>query len=101
MTQIYSNPKRKNEPHALPNVEVFYKGYILCTCGNLDFERGTYDTCAECGDKLHVADTIGVGFFYWFCFPGCLPDGDPAGPFETEQAAIDDAQADAWQYDDD
>lgn len=32
------------------------------------------------------------GGWYWqACYPGCLPDGDPAGPFETEQDAIDDA----------
>jgi hypothetical protein len=30
-------------------------------------------------------------FFWWTCFPGCMPDGDPCGPFETERAAIDDA----------
>lgn len=24
-------------------------------------------------------------------FPGCMPDGDPSGPFATEQEAIDDA----------
>ena len=32
------------------------------------------------------------GFYWWACFPGCMPDGDPMGPFETEQEAIDDAQ---------
>jgi hypothetical protein len=33
-----------------------------------------------------------VGWYWWACFPGCLPDGDPEGPFPTEQDAIDDAQ---------
>lgn len=28
------------------------------------------------------------GWYYWFCFPGCLPDSDPIGPFETEDEAI-------------
>ena len=32
------------------------------------------------------------GWYWWPCFPGCLPDGDPSGPFDTEQAAIIDAQ---------
>lgn len=32
------------------------------------------------------------GFYWWSCFPGCLPDGEAHGPFETEQAAISDAQ---------
>lgn len=32
------------------------------------------------------------GWYWWACFPGCLPDGDPSGPFKTEQDAINDAQ---------
>jgi hypothetical protein len=32
------------------------------------------------------------GWYWWACFPGCLPDGEPNGPFTTEQEAIDDAQ---------
>ena len=31
-------------------------------------------------------------FFWWACFPGCLPDGEPEGPFETEEDAYQDAQ---------
>ena len=38
-------------------------------------------------------ETIQPGWYWWACFPGCLPDGDPAGPFESEQDAIDDALA--------
>ena len=33
-----------------------------------------------------------AGWFWWACFPGCIPDGEPCGPFETESAAIADAQ---------
>lgn len=32
------------------------------------------------------------GWYWWACFPGCMPDGDAIGPFATEQEAIDDAQ---------
>lgn len=32
------------------------------------------------------------GFYWQACFPGCLPDGDPMGPFRSEAAAIRDAQ---------
>ena len=31
------------------------------------------------------------GWYWWACYPGCLPDGDPSGPFLTEQEAIKDA----------
>ena len=32
-----------------------------------------------------------TGWYWWACSPGCLPDGEPSGPFPTEQAAIKDA----------
>jgi hypothetical protein len=35
------------------------------------------------------------GWYYWFCFPGCMPDSDPIGPFTTEAEALADAQAGA------
>ena len=31
------------------------------------------------------------GWYWQACFPGCLPDGDPMGPFETESDAMSDA----------
>lgn len=38
----------------------------------------------------------GREWFWWPCFPGCLPDGDKSGPFKTEEEAIGDARS----YDD-
>ena len=68
MTQVYSNPERETDPHALPDIETF-----------------------------HSSDVGGLvpleGWYWWPCFPGCLPDGEPVGPFETEQEAIEDAQS--------
>ena len=34
-----------------------------------------------------------VGWYWHACFPGCLPDGDPSGPFESEDDAITDANS--------
>lgn len=31
------------------------------------------------------------GWYWQACFPGCLPDGDPIGPFKTESEAMQDA----------
>lgn len=33
------------------------------------------------------------GFYWWSCSPGCLPDGDPNGPYETELEAQREALA--------
>ena len=42
------------------------------------------------GDPDHA---FTPGYYWWACFPGCLPDSaDQWGPFETEGEAIADAQ---------
>ena len=32
------------------------------------------------------------GWYWWACFPGCLPDGDAQGPYATEDEAIEAAR---------
>lgn len=34
----------------------------------------------------------GTGWYWWPCFPGCLPDGKVNGPFPTSKDAFDDAK---------
>lgn len=29
------------------------------------------------------------GWYYWYCSPGCLPDGPAIGPYNSEQQAIE------------
>jgi len=31
------------------------------------------------------------GFYWWECYPGCLPDSDAFGPFTTSYRALKDA----------
>ena len=69
MTQVYSIPSRESDPHSLPDVEVFHNS--------------------------HFGYTWDDGWYYWYCLPGCLPDGDPIGPFDSEEKAIEDAQSES------
>ena len=62
--------------------EVFYADDLEC--------HGCGDCECEIEPEGHV---LPAGFYWWACFPGCMPDGDPCGPFKTEQDAIDDAQS--------
>lgn len=88
--QAYSNPNRETDPHALPNVEVFYH------------EHAKRELCAlNAGDKAELygecivndeGDCGGTGWYWHPCFPGCMPDGEPFGPFDTEAGALADAQ---------
>lgn len=43
-------------------------------------------------DLDHAVSESERGWYWWACFPGCLPDGEPYGPFETYEEAIKDAQ---------
>jgi hypothetical protein len=76
MTQVYSDPKRASDPHALPDIEVFYA------------KEGEMAN-DEDGDD---AEPSPAGWYWWACFPGCLPDGDAEGPFDTEAEATAAAQ---------
>lgn len=35
-----------------------------------------------------------TGWYWWPCSPGCLPDGEPSGPFPTAEGAYLDAIGD-------
>ncbi len=67
--QAYSDPTREADPHALPDVEVFHA---------IDYADG----------DLELSD----GYYWWICFPGCLPNRGPTGPFDTAELALTDAQ---------
>lgn len=108
--RAYSDPTREPDPYALPDVEVFMSLYCpeCPECGESGLvddhdgtggRNGTTD-CPTCGHRLSPADlgdTLdGTGtpyrWFYWCCFPGCRPDSDPIGPFDSEADALEDAQ---------
>ena len=73
MTSEYSDPTREENPYALPNIEVFQVPE--------DYQPETDD-----GTPLEP------GWYWWSCLPGCLPDSEPTGPFDSEQEALEDAR---------
>lgn len=91
MATHYSNPKRESDPYALPDLETFETEYAECpSCGvTLTPDRGSF-VCDECAAV--EPDDVKTGWFYWYCFPGCLPDSDPVGPFDSEDEALENAR---------
>jgi hypothetical protein len=39
------------------------------------------------------------GWYWWSCWPGCLPDGEATGPFDSCEAAMVDAMCVCEQRD--
>ena len=79
---IYSDGGRQGEEHSLPNVEVFHVSQLA-----VNYNLGNIDHADE-----HTI--VEAGWYWWACFPGCIPDGEPIGPFVTDEDAIADAQED-------
>jgi hypothetical protein len=102
MSQHYSDPQRESDPHALPDIETFKLTASECACmdedavweaqkrfplmhmNSRDRDKAIEWIIAEYG--------ITGGWFWHSCFPGCMPDGPPIGPFDTEALALADAQ---------
>lgn len=74
MSQAYSNLDREHEPHALPDIEVF-------------------EVTSKYPFPKEDESYLDPGFYWLCCFPGCLPDSDPNGPFPTKAEALADAQS--------
>lgn len=107
MAQAYSDPDREDDPHALPDLEIFQMTAteVAATMEDEVYEfmrRPEFRLASmnsrdrECMLDAMVAE-LGIqgGWFYWYCFPGCLPDSEAIGPFATYAEAEKAAQEDA------
>jgi hypothetical protein len=99
MPQHYSDASRESLDTALPDVETFCDFTYQCEeCDHVgpscrDYYGIVNTDCGECGAKRSRVELVDAGrWYYWFCFPGCLPDSDPIGPFSTEADALADAR---------
>jgi hypothetical protein len=104
MSQHYSNPECESDPYALPDIEVFE--LTAQEAAGLDddlvweyMKRREFRLAhMSRRDREKMLDAIveerGItgGWFWQSCFPGCLPDGDPVGPFASRKEALAHAQ---------
>jgi len=40
-----------------------------------------------------------IGWYWWYCQPGCLPDSEPFGPFDSREDAEKDYNENSDEYD--
>lgn len=78
--QAYSDPRRENDPHALPDLEVW------------EIRASDPIDVREYSREDGETEILSAGWYYWFCFPGCMPDSDLSGPFDSYDAALADAR---------
>ena len=104
---IYSNPERQNDTHSLPDVEVFQlnavevaeldEDLVLEYLRKQEYRLATVNGRARDAmlDAIVEDHSITGGWFYQFCFPGCLPESQPFGPYATASEAVAAAQEQA------
>jgi hypothetical protein len=62
----------------------------------MSYHKGIYGGSYEIfyiEGKSHFREDVPpleIGWYWWACWPGCLPDGEPNGPFNSEAEAIAD-----------
>ena len=79
MTMYYHNAGDE-ERWPVKSLEVFYvnETEVLYNLQNMDH-----------ADEYTITK---AGWYYWSCYPGCLPDTEATGPFETEVGALGEAR---------
>ena len=35
----------------------------------------------------HDGEPMPAGWYYWVCLPGCMPDSEPFGPYDSPEEA--------------
>ena len=51
------------------------------------------ENAANDSDEENASPMTEPGWFWQACFPGCLPDSEPNGPFATRAEALADARS--------
>lgn len=102
--QAYSDPSRESDSYALPDVEVFEltarevaeqdEDMVHEYMQRHEFRLAAMNsrTREAMFDAMIAEEGITGGWFWWSCFPGCLPDGPAIGPFATRDEALADAR---------
>lgn len=101
------NTIRPEETSAFDSAEGYHQFHAEETqepYGSLEVFHATLFECNGCGFQTFAKEgvccederwnKVSEGWFWWACFPGCMPDGDFAGPFATSRQALEDA--DEW-----
>lgn len=77
------NERRKREAATQEQSEHEFSGFhkFVDECGG---EYGSFEVFYA----SHSHDSLEPGWYWWSCFPGCLPDSEPSEKFPTAEGAF-------------
>lgn len=74
-----------------------FAGYHRFHAEETQEEYGSFEIFWHDGSKFtddEDEEALDPGWYWYACFPGCMPDGEPNGPFASSRLALEDA--DPW-----
>ena len=101
---IYSNPADETNPHKIPDVEILQltaeevaeqdADLIYEYMKRHEYRLASMNSRAREALLAAIVDNEGIkgGYFYQFCFLGCLPESGLFGPYDTAREAIEAAR---------
>lgn len=103
----YVNEKRANDATYLPSIQTWQADVLEIQCPRCgdgliprtDADDATEAFCLGCSHMRPAVLTGNRGWFFWFCFPGCMADSEAVGPYDTEADALAAAREGAWEED--
>lgn len=108
--QFYSDPSRESEKWSLPDCQAFQMtaGEVAETMQDEIYnlmKRPEFRLASmsprireKMIETLIEENAVEGGWFFQFCFPGCLPEGDPVGPFASCEEAVRACQEEASNF---
>lgn len=102
MSYYYSDPSREDDAHALPDVWIteltaeevaeHQEDEIHSLMRRPEFRLASMNSRVreKLIETLIAEEGITGGWCWYYCFPGCMPDSGPNGPFATHDEALAD-----------
>lgn len=117
MSQHYLNARDERDPHKLSDLEIFYQdAEDLVDIVNMGDDDEIAEWCKEHLPDVDVDAYIKAplkfldlacsalkdeaGWYYRFCFPGCMPESEADGPYGSEAEALEAARDQHADWDD-
>jgi len=106
----YLNPADEMDSFKLPNIEIAQFTAMKVAESMEDtireyMQRREYRLAHMNGrvrermfEAIVADENVSGGFMYCFCTPGCIPDSDWIGPFQTVGEALEDARSTFGDY---
>jgi hypothetical protein len=100
MSFHYVDESRAADPTYLPSIQTWQADVLEVQCPRCgdylaprtDADNSTDAFCLGCSNAVPAVLTGNRGWFFWYCFPGCMADSEPCGPYDSESAALDAAR---------